>query len=219
MTTKKHYALSSRTYIPAASSKTNIVLYGSFSRTKHSYTSSQAAETCLMEKWESMAAKSGGHYVIGRDGTIYACVDPSNWTEHVGPGKRFQQINRRSISVFLTNELFLEKENNNYYAFGFKGLHNSLYRGKVFERAFKGYTYWADYDEPQITALGELLKELSEAYAIPLTMLTKTAGFVQNADRKSGIVSGSNLNESSYSLPLPTWVTDKLKAEGIQIVG
>jgi hypothetical protein len=121
--------------------------------------------------------------------------------------------------VFLTNELFLEKENNNYYAFGFKGLHNSLYRGKVFEKAFKGYTYWADYDEPQITSLSQLLKELSEEHSIPLTMLSKTAGFVQNADRKAGIVSGSNLNESSYSLPLPSWVTTKLNSEGIQIVG
>lgn len=218
MITKKYYALSNKAYIQSTSVKTNIVLHGSFSRTKHSYTSSQATDTCLMQKWEAMADSCAGHYVIGRDGSIYTCVPSTNWTEHVGPGKRFQSINRRSLSVFLTNELFLEKENGKYYAFGFKGLHNSLYRGKVFESSFKGYTYWADYDEAQISALGELLNELTAEHKIPLTMLNKTVGLVRDADLKAGVVSGSNLNASSYSLPLPSWVTANLKSSGIQMI-
>jgi len=218
MTTKKHYTLSSKSYIPATSLKTNIVLHGSFSRTKHSFTTDQSSEACLMQKWETVADRCAGHYVIGRDGTIYSCVDPLHWTEHVGPGKKFQQINRRAIAIFLTNELFLEKENSKYYAFGFKGQHNSLYHGKVFEADFKTYTYWADYDEPQIASLSELLRETSAAYSIPLTMLGKSAGYVQNAETRAGIVSGSNLNKDSYSLPLPSWAINKLKADGIQML-
>jgi len=171
-----------------------------------------------MDKWNTTADACGGHYVIGRDGTIYSCIDPLYWSSHVGAGKYFQQVNRRTIAVFLVNELFLEKSNSQYYAFGFKDLHSSLYKGKVFESSFKGYTYWADYDEAQIQSLAQLLKELSREHSIPLTMLGKSAGYMQDADLKAGIVSGSNLNKSSYSLPLPSWAISSLEMEGIQIL-
>jgi N-acetyl-anhydromuramyl-L-alanine amidase AmpD len=97
-----------------------------------------------MRNWDIMADKVAGHYVIGRSGQITSCVSEDYWSSHLGPGKRLTELNKRSIAIYLCNELYLQKDNSKYYAFGYVHPHN-MYKGKVFEANLKGYKLWADY--------------------------------------------------------------------------
>lgn len=213
-----NYHLGVKAYVPGITEKTNIVLHSSFSRTKYTFTNDQKDETCLMKNWEIMADKRAGHYVVCRDGTIYKCIEEELWSYHVGPGRKFADANKSTISIFLTNELYLEKENGKYYAFGFNKPYN-MYTGKVFENRFKDYQYWADYEEPQIDALCALLKDICDRNDMSLTMSKNTTKFDQDIVCKASIVSCANLNKDSRSLPLPAWVLDKISSNGIAFVG
>jgi len=211
------FELSHKAFIGGYTKKTNIVLHGSLSRTKYSFTAAQNTEAHLMQNWNIMADKYAGHYVIGRDGTIYSCISEDYWTNHLGSHKKFSELNKRTISIFLCNELYLEKENSKYYAFGFNKPHN-MYKGKVFEYPFMGYNYWADYDETQIDSLGLLLKDICDRQKISASFKKATAKYSPNSVSSAGILSCSNLNDRSYSLPLPEWVSNKLEARGLTSV-
>jgi len=211
------FELGHKSYISGCTTKTNIVLHGSFSRTKYSFTAAQSSETCLMQNWNIMADKNAGHYVIGRNANIYSCVDEEFWTNHAGAHKKFAELNKKTIAVYLCNELYLEKENSKYYAFGFNKPHN-MYKGGVFEHSAMGYKYWADYEEAQIAALVELLKDVSSRLNIPLTMARDTLKYNPSLISKAGIVGCGNLNDRSFSLPLPAWATNKLELAGLELV-
>ena len=213
-----NHPLSVKAYVPGITKKTNIVLHSSFSRTKHTFTSEQKDETHLMKNWNIMADKRAGHYVVGRNGTIYKCFEEELWSYHVGPGKKFAEINNSTISIFLVNEAYLEKENSKYYAFGFNKPYN-MYQGKVFEMKFKGYEYWADFDETQIEATVELIKDICQRNDMSLTMSKNTTKFDEDATCNASVVSCANLNRESRSLPLSSWCFDKISSNGITLVG
>jgi N-acetyl-anhydromuramyl-L-alanine amidase AmpD len=170
-----------------------------------------------MQTWNIMADKYAGHYVVCRDGRIYQCVPEEFWTQHIGPSKKFNDANKTSIAIFLTNELYLEKENGKYYAFGFNKPYN-MYTGKVFQTHFKGYDYWADYDKPQIASLISLLKDVCYRNEMDLSMYKHTTRFHPQAPERCSIVSCANLNKDSRSLPLPDWVTEEISAGGIALI-
>ena len=163
-----------------------------------------------------MADKFSGHFVVGRQGTVWQCVHEDFWSNHLFAGKKLFDFNRRSLAIFLVNEMYLEKENNQLYAFGIKKPHN-IYKGPVFEHTAKGYKYWADCEELQINALINLLKDLSERHGIPLTMLRNTMEYDQNAWLNAGIISAPNANQDLYGVPLAPWVTDKMQTAGIRL--
>jgi N-acetyl-anhydromuramyl-L-alanine amidase AmpD len=212
------YPLSVKAYVPGNTKKTNIVLHSSFSRTRYTFTADQKDETHLMKNWEIMADKRGGHYVVSRDGTIYKCFEEESWAYHAGHGKKFNDINRSSIAIFLANESYLEKENNKYYAFGFNKPYN-MYSGKVFNLKFKGYEYWADFEEPQIYALVELIKDICDRNKMNLNMSKDTTVFNESLAAKASVVSCANINKNSRSLPMPLWCFDKISSNGIAFVG
>jgi N-acetyl-anhydromuramyl-L-alanine amidase AmpD len=110
------FDISSKSFVSARSDKTNIVLHGSLSRTKYSYTSEQNSENYLMKTWGLLGDKVAGHYVVGRSGEIFSCFDEDYWSNHLGPDKRVSSLNKSSISIYLCNELYLENENSRYYA-------------------------------------------------------------------------------------------------------
>jgi N-acetyl-anhydromuramyl-L-alanine amidase AmpD len=209
--------LSYRTYVSAETTKTNVVLHGSLSRTKHTFTAAQNKETDIADKWNITADKSAGHYIVGRGGEVYSCVPEEYWSNHIGPGRKFNDDNKRTISIFLANELYLEKENSKYYSFGFVKPHN-MYQGKVFEYQFKSFNYWADYDTAQIDSVAELLKDVCGRHQIPLSLYRHTTKHAPYAGTRAGIVSCHNLNRESYSLPFPDWVANKLESAGITLV-
>jgi N-acetyl-anhydromuramyl-L-alanine amidase AmpD len=213
-----NYPLSVKAYVPGITKKTNIVLHSSFSRTKYTFTADQKDETYLMKNWNIMADKRAGHYVVGRDGTIYKCFEEELWSNHVGAGRKFADFNKSTIAIFLANESYLEKENNKYYAFGFNKPYN-MYQGKVFEMKFKGYEHWADFEGAQIDATVELIKDICTRNDMSLTMSKNTTSFNEDSVCSSSVVSCANLNRDSRSLPLSSWCLDKISSNGITLVG
>ena len=211
LTTK--YDLAPRTYIPSATMKTHIVLHGSLTRTRYTFTGQENTETVLMKKWNIMADKYAGHYVVGRSGSIYNCIDDDYWTNHLALGKKFSDYNKDSLAVFLCNELYLTKQNNQFYAFGIDKPHN-IYKGPTFEYGFRDYNLWADYDELQIASLGRLLGNLCDKHGIPKTLFKYTTMTTPAAWREAGIVSCANMNPDSFSLPLPDWALNKICETG-----
>jgi N-acetyl-anhydromuramyl-L-alanine amidase AmpD len=170
-----------------------------------------------MDRWNTTGDKCGGHYVIGRSGDIYSCFDEELWSNHIGPDKSLRGLNKRSIAVFLCNELFLEKKNNHNYAFGYEHAYN-MYKGKSFTFPFKGYTSWADYDEEQINTLAKLLLDISKRWNLPATMCSDTVKFNQKIADKATVVTSGNLDKDSYSLPLPGWVFERLASLGVTLI-
>jgi len=206
-----------KNFVSSRSDKTNIVLHGSMSRTKYSYTANQGSESCLMDSWSVLGDKLGGHYVIGRSGEIFSCFDEEHWSNHLGPAKRASTINKSSIGIYLCNELYLEKENSRYYAFGYTHPSN-LYKGPVFAHRFKGYEFWADYSKEQVASLGALVKDVCKRWEMPTTMLENSTQSIYKAQTRATVISGSNVSSTSYSLPLPVWVLSHLEQEGISMI-
>ena len=217
MITPLQYNLDPKCYIDSPSIKTHIVLHGSLTRTKYTYTGTDNTESCLMKKWDIMADKYAGHYVVGRQGTVWACVDEDYWTNHLFAGKKLFDYNRKSIAIFLCNELYLEKENSQLYAFGIKKNYN-IYKGPVIECKAKGYQYWADHEELQINALTNLIKDVAGRHQIPTTMLDNTMEYDPNAWYAAGILSAANANKESFSLPFAPWAKEKIQKAGIRLI-
>lgn len=213
----EHRDLEAKSYVPSYTVKTNIVVHSSFSRTKYTKTADQNSDLCVINTWNVLADRYSGHYLICRDGTIINTVSDSFWTHHVGPGKRFAEINKSSIGIFLANELYLEKENSKYYAFGFNKPYN-MYNGPVFSQKFKGYEYWADYDKSQISSLCWLLNHVCEKHELDKDMYKNTTEFNLSSDSAATIITAANLNRDSYSMPLPPWALQQISEAGILLV-
>lgn len=211
------FDLAPRAYIPTSTVKTHIVLHGSFSRTKYTFTGEERSETCLMKRWNIMQDKYSGHYVIGRSGSVYSCMHEDFWSNHLALGKAGSDMGKKSIAIFLSNELYLEKENSQFYAFAMNKPHN-LYDGPVFEHKFQGKSYWADYDEIQINVLINLIKDICERNMIEPTMFPDTARYNRSSWDYANIISCANVNSTSFSLPFPAWVMEKLAAGGITLI-
>lgn len=213
----KRFEVGAKTYVSSSSKKTNIVVHSSFSRTKYTSTAAQPDETCLMLNWGILADKVAGHYVIGRGGEITSCMSEDYWSNHLGPHKRFNNLNKHSIAIYLCNEMFLEKENSKYYAFGYVHPHN-MYKGKVFEQDFKGYKYWADYEEAQINSLSSLLLDLCDRHDIKKSLPGKSTDFKPYIEESAGIFFPCSVNRESRNTPLPGWVANKLELSGLTLV-
>jgi N-acetyl-anhydromuramyl-L-alanine amidase AmpD len=221
MTTIQHTFIQSelepRTYIPTVTSKSNIVLHNSFARTKYTFTESEYSESYLVKKWNIMADKYSGHYIVGRGGVIHECLNEEFWANHLALPKKLNDYNKKTISVFLCNEAYLLKENGCYYAFGIKRPHNT-YKGPIFEKTWMGHQYWADYEKMQIKRLISLLKDICVRNNLPLTMYKNLEKYNLNSVDKATIVSCANLNNSSFSLTFPDWVLEEFKKAKVEIV-
>lgn len=215
----EQHELEARSYVPSFTTKTNIVLHSSFSRTKYTKTSEQPNDLCVLKTWNVMADRFSGHYLICRDGTIYNTVSDSFWTHHAGPGKKYSEINKSSIAIFLANEAYLEKENSKYYAFGFNKPYN-MYTGPVFHSPVaRGYSSWADYDKAQVSALCELLNHLCEKHKLSKDMYKNPSEYNMTSDSVATIVTRANVNQSAVSMPLPEWMLQQISEAGITLVG
>jgi N-acetyl-anhydromuramyl-L-alanine amidase AmpD len=93
-----------------------------------------------------------------------------------------------------------------------------MYKGKVFERDFKGYKYWADYEEAQVSSLSSLLLDLCERHNIKKTLPNNSTDFKPYIEENAGVFFPCNVNRESRNMPLPQWVSNKLEAQGFKLV-
>lgn len=93
------------------------------------------------------------NYTIGKNGEVYNHFTPDNYSLVVP--------NDKTVSIFLENDGWLIKRGRYYYNWI-----GDLYKGDVVNLEWRGYKYWASYDDAQIESLKSLINELCGKYNI-----------------------------------------------------
>ena len=131
-----------------------------------------ATGTC---RWFAMReARVSAHFVVGRDGRVYQCVDLKNAAWHAGVseavigGESYSDVNRRSIGIEIANRGLLAKRNDRFwYPSGRK---ERVYDGEaprkaklVFDNGHQTEGYWEPYSAQQLDAIERLIEQLFKA--------------------------------------------------------
>jgi hypothetical protein len=111
-------------------------------------------------------------YMIDRDGTIHELFDPSHWAFHFGvpwPDAARVAFEKRFIGIEIASEGGLTQVNGELYCYD---IVNPIFRkdaAEAFEcpALYRGYKWFDRYEPEQIDALGRLVDELCERFAIP----------------------------------------------------
>lgn len=149
--------------------KNQIVLHHTVSNPK-----SQVGD---IEHWNSLSGRIATYAIIGYDGVIYQCFDPSFWAHHIGLTTktlmnlgyidyrtRNLNLNKQSIGIEIDAWGPLNRKGNNKY--------HSIYNTpidkdlEIDEVDFRGYKYFQKYSKAQIETLGLLLPKLMDEFNI-----------------------------------------------------
>lgn len=131
----------------------------------------------VVDDWESDARGRiatqfiiGGSSVLGKgdhDGLIVKCIPDGRWGYHLGSTTKdgiSHHMHKNSIGIELCNFGWLTKSGNDF----------KTYTGKIVKKdqvcdlgkPFRGYQYWHNYSDAQLTSLEYLLKLLIKQYKI-----------------------------------------------------
>ena len=112
------------------------------------------------------------------------------------------------ISIILENQGWLQKDliTNEY----FNWVGNIYNKNKdVFEKRWRGFTYWDSYSEKQIISCANLIKYLCEEYNIPKKCVGHNT-YIDGVEYFEGIVYRSNYHKECTDLN-PSWDFKKFK--------
>jgi N-acetyl-anhydromuramyl-L-alanine amidase AmpD len=127
------------------------------------------------------------HYVIGRDGVIHKLLDDLEYTKYF----RKMQMNKNSITISLENLGWLLKQPLTDYYINWIG---DIYKGKVFERKWRGYYFWQPYTDEQINSLYLLLKDITDKFNIEFNIVGHNT-IINGVEKLNGIICRSNFTE------------------------
>lgn len=127
------------------------------------------------------------HYVIGRDGVIHKLLDDLEYTKYF----RKTQINKNSITISLENLGWLLKQPLTDYYINWIG---DIYKGKVFERKWRGYYFWQPYTDEQINSLYLLLEDITDKFNIDFNIVGHNT-IINGVEKLDGIICRSNFSE------------------------
>lgn len=127
------------------------------------------------------------HYVIGRDGVIHKLLDDLEYTKYF----RKTQINKNSITISLENLGWLLKQPLTDYYINWIG---DIYKGKVFERKWRGYYFWQPYTDEQINSLYLLLKDITDKFNIDFNIVGHNT-IINGVEKLDGVICRSNFSE------------------------
>jgi hypothetical protein len=155
-------------YFPERQRKTGIALH---------HTVCESALTAI-QSWLLDVTPDGSRrhvataYVIDRDGTIFEVFDPAAWAWQFGLSWRDEQrlpFEKRFIGIELANRGGLIEEHGELYAHDLVTPETLRPRGEAFacSSPYRGYQWFERYQEPQLEALGRLVDELCNRFAIP----------------------------------------------------
>ncbi len=147
--------------------------------------------------WLTDPKPIGTAYLIARDGTIHEIFQPQFWAYHLGYGSRVDE--RRSIGIELASEGALLERGGRLYCYD-KLTERTRFIGESFDlgRAWRGYRYFAAYEEAQLAATIELVGDLLHRFNVPPAILPNTSNndlpFFTTAHRLwTGIVGHAHL--------------------------
>jgi N-acetyl-anhydromuramyl-L-alanine amidase AmpD len=186
-------------YLKEAAEKRQIVL--------HHTVSSNAASSIAW--WKQTPERVAVAFVVEKDGTIFQLYEPQYWAYHIGKGSTSDQ-NRHTIGIEIVNEGILQAN------FTPQSMYKwcdgkDFFTGKTFTLSapWRGSRYFACYTEEQYTAVGELVKYLSQRFPIPL-MVNDSFTYDPANFAFHGVVSHHNLRTDKTDLS-PAWDFKKFK--------
>ena len=209
------YPLDAKEVIAYKTTKKNIVIHGSFSRTIHTPFQGNGRDTQIIDTWNSLPEKYGCAYLIGVDGTCYETYNDDYWTNHLNLPRQ-QYLDKQSVGICLANELFLTKNGSRYYAFGTDKPYN-YYDGEVYEKQFRGYDYWAKVKDIQIESLADTILSVCAKHIIVPKFYNGSA-FNQRSLDVANIVVHSVLSQNVFDLPIDERFAKIFESKGIGVV-
>lgn len=153
-------------YVGEVTKKTQIVLH---------HTVSGVGVQGDINWWKTDKGRVGTHFIISRKGEVYQMLPLENWIYHLGltnknfssVGLPYKNLDSCSIGIELDSYGWLKRDANGGFLTGYKTAFPSTI--KPVNVHYRGFTFYEDYYEEQVSALKELLVYLSQTYKIPLT--------------------------------------------------
>jgi len=185
MIDKKKYKANQKNYYKSTHKKRKIILFDSLRKSDY--------HLIRLINRDNEQHKTWNTYTINRDGIIYEHFNPKYYSDYYG----VKTFDKESISIVLENMggLDYDEELNVFY----NSLNEVCDNDKVFQRNWKGFSFWEKYTDEQIKSLVDLILILTEKFKIPI----KTIGF-NNFNEKSGAFNGilcrSNLDSNYYDV-------------------
>jgi len=137
--------------------KTQIIL--------HHTVSSPNAGKGVIDDWNKRANGIATHYVMDGKGTIFQAFDTDYWAHHIGTkDKRNKSLNKKSISIEISNWGGLTKKGDKYY-----NAYNGVIKNEniiEFKDGYHSFYHFQKYTKDQLNALRTLLVDLCNKYNI-----------------------------------------------------
>ena len=215
----KSYPLKPGQWFEEKTKKRHVVWHGTGGRTRDTPSSGRPGRaTTSIDGWNQDALRVGAPYLVDRDGTIYKAFDDSGWIYHLGLNGTNGLYDKASVAIEFANELALELEGANLYAFGYQ-TPNTVYTGRFFAQEWRGSSHFAQLDEAQVDAGLELTLDICRRYDItPTFYYPSTTYDFPRCFEVATIVCHSNCRKDKSDLCLPKWVYEKIEAAGIRLV-
>jgi hypothetical protein len=110
-------------------------------------------------------------YVIDNDGTVFELFDPAAWAFHLGlrwPRERRVAFEKRFIGIEIASEGALTEHDGRLYAYDEIAAKFERSREDAFEcvAPYRGYRWFSSYKPEQLVALGGLVDDLCDRFAI-----------------------------------------------------
>lgn len=203
------YPLKPKQWIATKVKKSHIVWHSTFDRTLYTPIAGKPGRsTAIIDTWNNSVEKYALCYLVDRNGSIYQTYPDDEWSYHTGLPNYYDKI---SIPVGICNEGPLLVENSQYYAFQ-RVHHSTQYFGKVIKKQWKGFEYWADYSNAQISSLVELTKHLCDKHKIEFNVSLDFANWNRTVWEQHTVFTHSVINKTQKDFI----ITEKLKEEIIK---
>ena len=190
------YKLDDKNYYLTEFNKRQIVVGNSFSEKDYH-----------IKGWQT---RMGGDYkktstfTIFKNGEIHQHFEPSMYSDFLDN----KSMDKKIISISMENQGWLQKDLTNNEYFNWVG--NIYKKNKVvFEKRWRGYTYWDNYTKKQITACSELVRYLCDRYNIPKNCVGHNT-YIDGIEYFEGVAYRSNYYKDSTDLN-PSWDFRKFK--------
>ena len=190
------YILDENNFYPTEFEKRQIVLANTFSEKDNH-----------IKGWKKRISgeyKKTSPFTVFRNGDIAQHYDSTKYSDFLGS----KSVDKKVIVILLENQGWLEKDLLKDSYFNWVG---NIYkrRKSVYEKRWRGFTYWDSYTSKQITSTVELVKHLCELHNIPKKCVGHNT-FIDGVEYFEGVVYRSNYYKESTDLN-PSWDFKKFK--------
>lgn len=168
---------------------------------------SSASNLRHLMKWKQRLNgkyKKTAPFTIDVKGNIYQHFDPIYFSEFFGNPEQ----DKKNIVILLENEGWLIKNQEKNEFINWSG-HIYNRPETVYERKWRGYTYWAPYTSAQFDSAAYLVNKLCDEFYIKKNVIPHNTK-IDNLEDFEGVLYRSNL-EKHYTDLSPAWNCENFK--------